>query len=451
MRVWRRRVTVTRLCNASASPSVSNPDPRFEVEQGMTIVTDCTAVCDAPTALQSSPKPAVIIELMRLREVILPVVVGISAMFFARDTVAQSLYAQWKNGLSTNADYFPIAVWVQNPKNAERYKAAGINLYVGLWRGPTAEHLEQLQKAGMRVICAQNAFALSNKASPVIAGWMHNDEPDNAQSLGRGKGYGPPVLPEEIFRRYEKMRAADPTRPILLNMGQGVAWDNYIGRGVRRNHPEDYPEYVKACDIASFDIYPAVHSDKAVAGKLEFVGNGVERLVKWTGSGKPVWNCIECTHIENPDIKPTPEQVRSEVWMSLIHGSRGLIYFVHQFKPTFQEAGLLEDPEMLAAVTAINHQIHSLAPVLNSPNQAPVMALGRSQVVGMKKRHDGATWLFTVSMQNKSDQAAFHVSDVPDDAVAEVLGENRTVKLGEGTLRDDFKPYEAHIYRIRSK
>ena len=56
-------------------------------------------------------------------------------MLIAGDVRAQSPYAQWKNGPSTNADYFPIGVWVQNPKNAERYKAAGINLFVGLWRG----------------------------------------------------------------------------------------------------------------------------------------------------------------------------------------------------------------------------------------------------------------------------------------------------------------------------
>ncbi len=30
--------------------------------------------------------------------------------------------------------------------------------------------------------------------------------------------------------------------------------------------------------------------------------------------------------------------------MSLIFGSRGLIYFVHQFKPKFIEAALLADP-----------------------------------------------------------------------------------------------------------
>jgi hypothetical protein len=43
----------------------------------------------------------------------------------------------WKNGPSVDPNYFPIAVWLQDPKNAGRYKPAGINLYVGLWRGPT--------------------------------------------------------------------------------------------------------------------------------------------------------------------------------------------------------------------------------------------------------------------------------------------------------------------------
>jgi len=39
--------------------------------------------------------------------------------------------------------------------------------------------------------------------------------------------------------------------------------------------------------------------------------------------------------------------VRAEVWMALIHGSKGLIYFVHQFKP-FNEHALLDDPALLA-------------------------------------------------------------------------------------------------------
>src|SRR4029450_8267415 len=169
---------------------------------------------------------------------------------------------------------------------------------------------------------------------------------DNGQSLGAGKGYGPPILPEVIVRSYQTMKKADRSRPVLLNLGQVVAWDDYIGRGVRRNHPEDYPEYVKGCDIASFDIYPVVHDKPEIAGKLEFVARGVERLRRWTRGEKDVWSCIGCTHIANPKIKATPQQVRSEVWMAIIHGSRGLIYFVHQFKPSFKEAALLDDPQM---------------------------------------------------------------------------------------------------------
>ena len=45
--------------------------------------------------------------------------------------------------------------------------------------------------------------------------------------------------------------------------------------------------------------------------------------------------------------------------MSLIHGSRGLIYFVHQFSPKFDEHALLDDPEMLGMVTKLNLRIQS--------------------------------------------------------------------------------------------
>ena len=45
----------------------------------------------------------------------------------------------------------------------------------------------------------------------------------------------------------------------------------------------------------------------------------------------------------------------------------GIGYFAHQFQQTFDEHALLDDATMKAAVTAINQQIRSLAPVLNTP------------------------------------------------------------------------------------
>jgi hypothetical protein len=370
----------------------------------------------------------------------------------AAEAAGSSPYARWKHGPPADENYFPIAVWLQSPRNAERFKAAGINLYVGLWRGPNAEQLAALAKAGMPVICAQNSYGLTQKDNPIIVGWMHNDEPDNAQAQGEGRGWGPPILPAKIVADDERLRAADPTRPVFLNLGQGVAYDNYIGRGVRRNRMEDYPEYVQGADIVSFDIYPVVHDKPEVAGKLEFVPRGVQRLVEWTGGAKPVWNCIECTHIGNPAAKATPAQVRSMVWMSLIHGSRGLIYFVHQFEPVFKEAALLDDPEMLAAVTAINRQIHELAPVLNSPSLTDGVTVTSSNpaapIAWMQKRHGDATYLFTVNMRNEATRGTFALSDLPANASVEVLRERRHNQIANGTFSDEFKPYEVHLYRI---
>ncbi|KPK84158.1 MAG: hypothetical protein AMJ81_06395 [Phycisphaerae bacterium SM23_33] len=364
----------------------------------------------------------------------------------------KSPYAQWRHGPPREREYFPIAVWLQHPKNAARYKAAGINLYVGLWKGPTEAQLAALTKAGMPVICHQNAVGLAHRDDPIVIGWMHGDEPDNAQPLGEGKGYGPPIPPAKIVADYRKLRAADPTRPVLLNLGQGVAWDGWHGRGVRTNHPEDYPEYVKGCDIASFDIYPVVHSKAQVAGKLWYVARGVSRLRKWTDGRRIVWNCIECTRISNTKVKPTPHQVKAEVWMSIVHGSTGLIYFVHQFQPRFIEAALLADEEMLAAVTRINRQIRELAPVLNGPSLPDAAKVSSSAkdvpIALMANRLGGATYLFAVNMRDKPTTGRFEVTVPRRTMRGEVLGEDRTVYVRWGGFYDEFKPYDVHIYKI---
>lgn len=354
-------------------------------------------------------------------------------------------------GIFSDPNFFPIAVWLQSPDRAAEYREAGINLYVGLWRGPTDEQLAKLKANGIHVICSQNAVGLQHKDDPTIAGWMHGDEPDNAQAIRGQKGYGPPILPARIVENYQKIKQADPSRPVLLNLGQGVAWDQYIGRGVRRNHPEDYPEYVQGCDIASFDIYPAVHDHADVAGKLWFVADGVSRLKKWSGEKRAVWNCIECTHIDNPDTKATPQQVKAEVWMSLIRGSRGLIYFVHQFKPKFIEAGLLADPDMLAQVRQTNRQIQELAPLLNSPTVTDVVTVESSAEVpveAMVKRQQKSTYIFAVGMRDGTTTAHFGVQGKQGTLQVEVLGESRKITGQGGSFSDQFRPWDVHLYRI---
>ena len=351
-------------------------------------------------------------------------------------------------------DAFPIAVWLQDPKNASRYQNAGINLYVGLWQGPTEAQLATLKAAGMPVICGQNAVGLAHKNDPTIVAWMHDDEPDNAQpaidpATGKQDGWGPCVPPPKIVKDYGALRAADPTRPIMLNLGCGVAYDEWIGRGSGASL-SDYDTYVKGCDIVSFDVYPV--AGVGMPDKLWYVPKGVDRLVKWTGGKKPVWSCIECTNFDGK-AGPTPSQVRSEVWMAIIHGANGLIYFVHQFKPTFDETALLDDPQMLSEVTSINKQIRNLTPVLKSPGAPDAASVTSSNAAApidlLVKRKDGATYIFAAGMRSENTSGAFMVRGIHGDANVEVLGENRAITAHDGKFTDDFKPFGVHIYRIR--
>src|ERR687883_473465 len=60
------------------------------------------------------------------------------------------------DGRPTDGSFFPLAVWLQAPRNARRYADLGINTYVALYRGPTAEQVDELEKAGLRLVSLQN-------------------------------------------------------------------------------------------------------------------------------------------------------------------------------------------------------------------------------------------------------------------------------------------------------
>ena len=352
--------------------------------------------------------------------------------------------------------FFPIGVWLQQPREAARYKAAGINLYVGLWKGPKDWQLQALKKVGMRTVTAQNRLALEHPDRDIIVAWLHKDEPDNAQPrtprwLTKVLGYGAPTSPRQVFSVYRRMLSNDPTRPVLLGLGQGVAWDGWHGRGRRSGHPEDYPAYLRAGDIVAFNIYPVGHPHPDVAGRLDYVARGIDRLRSWARPGQRIWNAIGASGIHVDRIKPTPAQVRSQVWMSLIHGSGGIVYFVHLFGgPKLVEAALLEDPEMLRAVTLINRRIYTLAPVLNSPSSEGAVRVTTDrpgQLATMVKRQNGAIYVFAVAMVASDFDARIRLNVGPAKR-AWVIGESRVIDLDGAVLSDHFAPYAVHLYRI---
>jgi hypothetical protein len=379
-------------------------------------------------------------------------VVLILALLFHSNSGPQAAILA-SNGLTTNPDYFPVAVWLQSPSNAAAYKATGINLYIGLWDGPVKADLDQLTTASMPALCDQNAFALANLTAygNVLAGWTQMDEPDNAQDNGAG-GYDPCISPDTIIKRYTTMKKADSTRPVFLNLGQAVAYTSWVGRGTCTGRTDMYPHYLQGCDIGCFDIYPVNSTDAAVTGNLWYVAKGVDSLRMWCNDKKPVWAWIECTSI-NGGPRPTPAQVKAEVWMALIHGAKGFGYFCHSITPTFIEAAWLSDMVMKPAITAINQRIIALAPALNGPTITGAVNVASSNksvpVDIMVKNLAGADYVFAVAMRGDTTTARFTIAGQSAKDSAEVLDENRAVPVAGGTFSDRFAGYGVHLYRIK--
>ena len=364
------------------------------------------------------------------------------------------LFAQDRAQGKNDPEYFPIAVWAQNPTNASAYKENGINMYISIHGGIDQEKLDHLKKADMKFITHQNKFGLTRLDEPLIYGWMHGDEPDNAQRSKTPNKWDPCKDPADIIRDYEKIKKNDPSRPVYLNVGRGVAYTNWVGRGVCRGRTDMYKVsnngYLKGCDIASFDIYPVNSREDEVKGQLWYVAKGIDSLRAWSDHQKPAWCWIETTRIsEKATRKPTPAEVKSEVWMALIHGAKGFGYFCHSFVGKTQDAALLHDQEMIQGVKAINEQVTSLARVLNTPDSkgyATVRSTNASVPVDIMTKKDGRTnYLFAVAMREGNTTATF---DVKSGKTAEVIGENRTIEIKKGKFSDEFSDYGVHLYRI---
>jgi hypothetical protein len=69
-------------------------------------------------------------------------------------------------------------------------------------------------------------------------------------------------------------------------------------------------------------------------------------------------------------------------------------------------------------------------------------------IAAMAKRTGDALYLFTAGMRDGKTTASFILRGLTGEPKVEVLDENRTINLQNGVFRDDFQPWDAHVYRI---
>jgi hypothetical protein len=353
-------------------------------------------------------------------------------------------YGQWPRGFPADPSFFPIGVWMQNPANAARHQAVGVNHYVGLWQGPTEEQMTAMESAGMHVVCEQAGVWQAHLESATIQGWLEADAPDNAQENPDGS-YAPCIAPSVTQTRYAQMAAADATRPVTLMLGQGVATPDWVGRGECTGRTEDYPQYARAADILVNYTYPLNNGHP-----LELVATGIQNLNRYAGHSKPIMADLEASSI-NGRVRPTPHQLRAEVWMSLIHGAAGIQYFCHQIEPNFSETDCIDDAVTATALTHINAQLKELAPVLNTQSfeLSPVSRNADVPVHAVLKKSGRDRYVFAISMADAATTAVFALAGIGSPTRIEVIGEGRNLVPTNDAFEDAFEGYGVHLYRLR--
>jgi hypothetical protein len=354
-------------------------------------------------------------------------------------------FGRFQYAPSSSTALFPLSVWMQNPINAAGYRDVGVNVFTGLWQGPTEEQLGGITSGGLSVLCDQAGVWDAHLDDPSVVGWLSLDGPDNAQQRDDG-GYDPCIPPEDVIARYQTLVDNDPRRPVFLGLGRGAAETEWVGRGECTGRTDMYPEYQRGADILSFHVYPVNNG-----GPLALAAAGVENLLAWSNHEKPIWFVAEASSIDGT-ARPAPWQIKAQVWMALVHGAAGIMYFCHRFEPSFSETDCLEDAPTAALLSELNAQINELAPVLNSQSVANGVSVSSSNaelpVDVMLKRRDGVTYLFAVAMAEGSTTATFNLERFPEHAFAEVLGESRTIGVTDGAFADDFADGAVHLYRI---
>ncbi|WP_299021779.1 hypothetical protein [uncultured Dietzia sp.] len=361
----------------------------------------------------------------------------------------------------TDPGFFPIGLWygtIDDADHARADKAAGLTFYTGgLWE---KTDFAALRQSGMYWVGGR-VNPTFDDTSRYWPGVLLDDEVD-----GR-------FTPAEGFAHLDERRKA-------MTTDDQFSYANFTNMVVGPELPlADRLRYVNTfADVVSLDMYfytvPFCAAGDAYRGHLydgripestcrtassygRFVG-ALRDLDARDSRLVPIWNFVEVMSGANDDGAfvryMEPEEIRGAAMSSIINEARGIVWFQQSLggpckstQPVRQAQELGEafcGFRQVEAMTLINRQILELAPVLNTQS-LQWHAADESQT--MLKVHEGQAYLFAMT-DGGTGTRTFALPGGLDDT-ATVVNEDRTVKIDDGRLTDDF-PTEStyHVYRI---
>ena len=339
-------------------------------------------------------------------------------------------------------NFFPIGVWHQPIRSFDEWKERGINTLVGYEPQSGKVSLEQwnaeAKKRGFYMVRQPRENMVEDVNEKRLLAWLWTDEPDL-------KG----IKPRRLEKIYNKWKKADPNRPVFVNYSGGAVMGWQANPGEKA-----YRRFMQSTDWVGSDLYPVTGWNKPAI--LDAPAQAVERLSEWSG-GKPQWAFIETGDQELwwvPDETrgPTADEVRAQIWHSIIAGAKGIVYFTMQIGHPFEFDNTPWN--VIQEMTRQNWRLGKLGTVLQQPLNPKGAGLKlEGTMVGSWRKHEGKTYYIVMNDSKKEVTAKVGLVGAEKKMIASVVAEgknikSREVRLSGGYVTEKFKAYEAKVYVV---
>ncbi len=308
---------------------------------------------------------------------------------------------------------------------------------------------------------------------PALLGNMWMDEPTGRADV------------EQLWNDYQiykkHMKEIAPGIPVFVNDSPAISPPHLLDWWLKWN---------VAGDISCQDIYPLQDRTERARTLANFphdMAEVVSLAVSENKGVKPVWTIVAAFTLQGksswPFRFPTPQQLRAEVYTSIIHGSTGIAYFIMDsaFSRRGEVIGMSPDPkprhgdahggtfptamEMINAkalwqtAKQINAELKELTPTLLTPTVGDDYVykvsytgkgVSKTPIRTMLKPHqDGGYVLLTVNLDDAVLDVTFEFPAALKSA--QLMFENQPPKklaAPATSFTEHFEPFETHIYRI---
>lgn len=347
--------------------------------------------------------------------------------------------------------FFPIGIYGVPPDKMKVLKEAGFNCTV-FWGGQGGMSFLDKKTPEERRAAFRQYLDAAQAAELLVIEWPPNYASDSLS-------YADPKLPEKMDRflkeRLPEVIDAQKDHPALLAYYSldEPGGDAYLRGAVAEEsritteHDPYHPNYVLFCvaisewpesiDIAGLDFYPRFGQDRVyicIKGAWSAVKSARRLRV-------PTWHVPLC-ETSSATVRGgiTGAEQRAQLYLALIGGVNGIVYWV--WPPRY--ADNWRELQKLAK------EVNAMYPALTTaiPDQATVFEpreMEDTVQAAARVTEDGKTYLLTCNASPIPCQATFKLAGNLKGP-AEVLFENRKVKIKDGVITDKFDSYGTHVY-----